>query len=803
MTRFERSLMRTLVLFLFPVAAMFPQTVPGRYVLELSGDPAAVVATRPGVRLAARTAEFAARRAGVRRTQMTARAAVASRGGTVVESMDTVINALIVNIPDDRAAELMQVPGAVKVHAVRRVRPLLNRALPLHKVPQAWSTLPLGQNSAGAGIRIGMIDTGIDVNNPAFSDPLPAIDGFPKILSESDRQFTNAKVSVGKNYTYLLPGGGDPDANDRDGHGTGTALVAAGGQAVSPYGPLVGVAPKAYIGNYKVLGADGGTSDVIAKAIDDAVADGMDVLNLSLGGYVTSYSDIDTSEIGMAAIERAAKAGVIMVVAAGNEGPGAGTIADFASAPDAITLGAIHNDRTLGHAVTVDGAAPYQAFAGDGPDPRQVLSGTVFDVAAADSTGLACSPLPGGAAAGKVALVLRGTCTFAVKINNVAAAGALAALIYNSPASAPFTSGGSVGSATLPALFVNQEAGLDLKSRAAQDPGLQMSLDFSGVTAFRAATDVTDFSSRGPSIGSALKPDLVAVGEEIVTGAQNSYSSGESYSASGFIDTAGTSFSAPLAAGAAAVLKAARPGLTVAQYRSLLINSATRATAGDGVAATMAQGGTGLLNLKAAVDGTVAAYPTALNFGTVQGAVHGTLQLTLSNIGTMSDTYSIQAVPAGNSPAPALTTGVVQLDPNGARQIPVTLDATDLAPGDYEGSLRVSGTLNPGVITIPYWFAVPGETPAGISILYQDYHDAVRATASQAVVFRVVDIAGLPYAGSLRPQITVAGGATLRRLYRAGTIPGTYAVDIRTGTASVQLDITIGEITERVVIPVY
>ena len=666
MTRLGRSVMKTLVLLLFPVAVMFPQVVPGRYVLELSGDPAAVAATRQGARFAARTADFAVRRAGVRRTQMASRTAVAAHGGTVLESMDTVVNALIVNIPDDRAAELMQVPGAVKVHAVRRVRPLLNRALPLHKVPEAWNTLPLGQNSAGAGIKIGMIDTGIDVNHPAFSDPLPPLDGFPKVLFESDRQFTNAKVIVARNYTGLLPDHGDPDANDRDGHGTGTALVAAGGQAVSPYGAIAGVAPKAYIGNYKVLDANGGTTDVIAKAIDDAVADGMDVLNISLGGYVTSYSDIDSSEVGMAAIENAARAGVIVAVAAGNEGPGAGTIDDYASAPDAITLGAIRNDRSLGYAVTVDGAAPYQAFAGDGPDPRQVLGGTLFDVAAVDSTGLACSPLPSAAAAGKVALVLRGTCTFAVKINNVAAAGALAALVYNNTASDSFSSGGgSVGSATLPTLFLNQAAGLDLKSRAARDTGLWTSLDFSGATAFPTATDVTDFSSRGPSIGSALKPDLVAVGESIVTGAQNSYSNGESYSASGFIDTAGTSFSAPLAAGAAAVLKAARPGLTVAQYRSLLINSATRATAGDGVPATVSQGGAGMLNLRAAVDGTVAAFPTSLNFGTVQGsvegAVHGTLQLSLSNVGTVSDTYNIQAVPAGNSPAPSLTAGTFQL----------------------------------------------------------------------------------------------------------------------------------------------
>jgi subtilisin family serine protease len=105
---------------------------------------------------------------------------------------------------------------------------------------------------------------------------------------------------------------------------------------------------------------------------------------------------------------------------------------------------------------------------------------------------------------------------------------------------------------------------------------MQVALDFTGATPFPARTDLSDFSSRGPSVGSALKPDLVAVGEEIVTGAQNSFSDGESYSASGFIDTAGTSFSTPLAAGAAAVLKAARPGLSVGQYRSLLINSGTR-----------------------------------------------------------------------------------------------------------------------------------------------------------------------------------------------------------------------------------
>jgi subtilisin family serine protease len=794
--------MKTILFLLLSASAAFAQVVPGRYILELSGDPAAVAAVQQGARSGARASAIAAHRIAVRQLQASARTAVAARGGTVIENLDTVFNGLIVNIPDARAAELLQIPGAVKLHAVRRVRPLLNHALPLHKVPDAWNLLPLGQNGAGAGIKIGMIDSGVDVNNPAFSDPLPPVDGFPKVLYATDTRFTNAKVIVAKNYTRLLPDGGDPDANDRDGHGTGTSVAAAGGAASTPYGPLTGVAPKAYIGNYKVLDANGGTSDVIAKAIDDAVADGMDVLNISLGSYVTSYSDIAASEVGQAAIARATQAGVIVVVAAGNTGPGAGTIGDYASAADAITVGAIHNDRSLGNAVTIDGVAPYAAFPGDGPDPGQVIGGTLFDVTRVDSSGLACSPLPSGSVAGKIVLVLRGTCTFASKLTDVAAGGALAVIVYNNPAGNTFSLGSAtVGTATLPALFVNQGEGADLKARVAQDSGVQVALDFVGVTGFAARTDVSDFSSRGPSVGSALKPDLVAVGEEIVTGAQNSYSSGESYSASGFIDTAGTSFSTPLAAGAAAVLKAARPGLTVQQYRSLLVNGAALATAGEGVAATLSQAGAGMLDLAAAVGGTVAAYPTSLSFG-AGGTLHSTLPLSLSNVGAATDTYTIQAIPTGNLPAPAIATSSLSLDPGATQQVPVTLDASGLAPGEYSGYLLVSGTANASVARIPYWFAVPGSQPAGISILYQDFFDSARSSSTQAVVFRVVDAAGLPYTGSLRPQFTLAGSGTVRSLYRTGDIPGTYAVDIRTGTLSMQLSFTIGAVSESVYIPV-
>jgi hypothetical protein len=153
---------KSVALFLVSAVVVWGQTVPGRYVVELAGDPAATAAAKQGSRFAAREAGFAARRAAVRQGQTDARTRIGELGGTVLASMDTVVNALIVSIPDARAAELSNIPGVVKVHPVHRVRPLLNHALPIHKVPDGWNTLPLGQSSAGAGIKIGMIDTGRD-----------------------------------------------------------------------------------------------------------------------------------------------------------------------------------------------------------------------------------------------------------------------------------------------------------------------------------------------------------------------------------------------------------------------------------------------------------------------------------------------------------------------------------------------------------------------------------------------------------------------------------------------------------------
>lgn len=129
----------------------------------------------------------------------------------------------------------------------------------------------------------------------------------------------------------------------------------------------------------------------------------------------------------------------------------------------------------------------------------------------------------------------------------------------------------------------------------------------------------------------------------------------------------------------------------------------------------------------------------------------------------------------------------------------------ELAPGAYQGYLTVTGTTNPATATIPYWFAVPGGDPTGIAILYSDQSDSPRSTSRAAVVFRITDVAGLPYGGSVTPAVVVSAGyaGLIRALYAVGDIPGTYAIDVRTGSTSIQLEITAGAATATVFIPVY
>ena len=135
------------------------------------------------------------------------------------------------------------------VHPVRLFQMSLDHALPLHHVPDAWTQIGLA--NAGAGVRIGMIDTGIEIGHPGFNDAgFTAPAGFPQAGATGDFAFTNNKVIVARSYASLFAAK-DPDPSVRDhvGHGTATAMAAAGVTNSSMLTTISGVAPQAYLGS--------------------------------------------------------------------------------------------------------------------------------------------------------------------------------------------------------------------------------------------------------------------------------------------------------------------------------------------------------------------------------------------------------------------------------------------------------------------------------------------------------------------------------------------------------------------------
>ena len=444
----------TAMRFLFLISAAIAaiplpaQTTTGHYIVELSDAPAADhFRHRPnGVRPA--TAELSQHRESVRRAQSAVRSRVEQEGATIHDSVQVVANALIVSVPANKLEALTKLPGVKRVFKARQFKPLLDHAAVVHAIDQVWAQLGLDQ--AGAGIKIGLLDTGIDNGHPGFKSAMLQVPpGFPKTNAATDADFTNNKVIVARSYVNLLDSQDvDYSARDRVGHGTATAMCAAGVKNNGPLGSISGMAPAAFIGSYKIVGTpgynDGANDAAILKALDDAVTDGMDIINMSIGSLLASRL-VDDPEV--AAVERASALGVLVVLAAGNGSAdreifSPNSIASPGTAPSAITVGASMNERKFSSSASLsDGSQFIAVDSATSPASGQV-SGQLVDVAQFDTNGLACQALPADKLSGKIAFILRGTCTFDTKLANAQQAGAIGALVYTSQ-SAPdaFTMG--------------------------------------------------------------------------------------------------------------------------------------------------------------------------------------------------------------------------------------------------------------------------------------------------------------------------------------------------------------------------
>ena len=765
--------------------ATWAQIVPDRYIVELTGDPVAARVAPRGRR--ANQLEVAGHRANVQAEQLPTRLAIEQAGGQVLESVATVASAIMVRMRASDAAQLESLPGVKRVHPVREFKLLLDHAVVVHKIVDAWKLV--GVEKAGAGMKIAMIDTGIDSGHPGFKDTSLAIPkGFPKTNSSSDKTFTNNKVIVARSYAPSFFSN-DPDLSAQDdmGHGTATAMAAAGVLTSGPRATIRGVAPKAYLGSYKVFGSPGvndtAPEDAILKAIDDAVADGMDVINLSLGDAVAVPLAQDLEAF---AIQQATSMGVIVVVAAGNSGPNPHSLGSPASAPTAITVGASSNSRQFAASVTV-GNESYVAIPGSNtPSSHKAIDAQVKDITTLGNDGLACSSFAPGSLQGKIALIFRGTCLFTDKLNHVQAGGAVGAIIYTD-AARPDPIVMSAPGATLPASMVSNQDGVAIKQQLAAHSGLAGILDFTIAARSVDPDKLADFSAEGPNIDGSIKPDLAAVGTNVYTAAETSNPKGEVYDASGYTSVDGTSLSAPIVAGAAAVLKAARPGLSVAQYKSLLINTAAPAFSKPGVPAHVQQAGAGLLDMSAALRASGAASPASLSFGASRGTVEQPQRLTLTNVSKAPETFTIFVtgpVEPAASTQPVVTVSANQLTLNAgaSADLTVTMTGFGLAAGAYEGWIHVLGTNSGVEQRVPYWFAVGPGIPAHITILTTASSPAAGTTVNDAAMFRVTDANGLTIPGMQPRVITLdGGGRALAVVSHNAFYPGVFGMNVKLG----------------------
>jgi len=493
----------------------------------------------------------------------------------------------------------------------------------------------------GNGVVIGVIDSGITPGHPALRDTREAdrpracrsawgessflgrwlCRGYrhaPDVLMYEPPQDWSGICAEGPQFTAddcnnkligarfffdgaVASGPIDPDeifsARDVDGHGTHTATTAAGNKVSASIfgtrlGEVEGIAPRSRVAAYKACWLRPGdtrsscnTSD-LALAIDMAVADGVDIINYSVGNSrrdVTAPDDL--------ALMAATKAGVLAVVAAGNDGPNFATIGSPAGAPWVITTGASSRDGQ--HSVEAMEVTAPAAIAGryavkeasftpplidnDPIEGELVLiddeddtlpdgtPGTTFD---------ACEPIRNDAeVSGNIAFIQRGGCTFQTKIANAEDAGASAVLVFNI-AGDPIVMTGTPGSVDIPALMIGQADGNLILSEIDAERIVEAVLD----KGFFLAVDDTgnvmgSFSSRGPAvIEDILKPDVTAPGIDILAGFTPD--AANSVSGENFAFLTGTSMSTPHVAGVAALLRQAHPDWSPAALKSALMTTA-------------------------------------------------------------------------------------------------------------------------------------------------------------------------------------------------------------------------------------
>ncbi|MFT3943160.1 MAG: S8 family serine peptidase [Ancrocorticia sp.] len=503
-------------------------------------------------------------------------ASVAPAGIEVEDSYGTLWSGVTVTADEEALAKVVE--GA----HVKAVFPVLLVARPA-EAPQSVvnpnmhsardiTGVSLVQNEfglTGEGVRIGVIDTGIDIDSTVFGGTgVPGTTPFPNSKVVAGYDLVGDDYNDDPSHPNYNPVR-EPDAlpDDCGGHGTHVAGIAAGHDTNSDF---VGVATEATLGAYRVFGCEGaGATDVILEAMELAAKDGMDVINMSLGSDFEAWPNYPDA----VAADNLVAAGIHVVAAQGNSGrQGLFSGGSPASGRDVIAVGSVDNIKVNQLAFRVGDALVGYAEASDGAGVPE--SGELEFAVYPEGQKLGGVDLPGEPFTGKAVLVSRGESSFYTKAAAAQGDGAAAVIIYNNQPGiiSPTVEGDP--KIEIPVVVISQEEGASLDSLVSAS-STPITMEWTSETT--ASVDdnggrISEFSSWGVTGELDIKPEVLAPGGNIYSAYPADSISGDG---SGFATISGTSMATPHVAGVVALLLQANPGLDPAGVRAVLMNTAT------------------------------------------------------------------------------------------------------------------------------------------------------------------------------------------------------------------------------------
>jgi subtilisin family serine protease len=643
----------TALAFTVPVAAAENDTIPERaedlklaQPLTSDGSGAiddALVGAEGPVQVSVRMSEPSTSRGGnagaINAQQAQVTSLIESLGGTIHGGVQTVLNAVFATVDASAVADIGALDSVTTIREVRNYEVVLDET-----VPYIGGDTVHNAGFDGTGITVAVLDSGIDYYHEALGGSGDPSDYDNDDPTDREGTFPTAKVIDGWDFVGdTWPSGPlapDPDPLDSGptaGHGTHVADIIAGELGVAPGASLVAV---------KVCSSVSPACSGIAliQGMEFAVGAGVDIINMSLGALYGQAFDDDLS----AAVDGATAAGVLTVASAGNSSNKPYVTGSPAAAPTALSVAQTQVPSAVQPFLTVvapdetatDIEAVFQPWS---VQPTEVLQGQLQYGDGQGGNLLGCDPFPEGSLDGLIVLVDRGACNFTLKAKNIGVAGGIAAIIGLVAPGDPFQGGdGGDRPIDIPAYMISQADSNQLKAGIAGG-GLTMVIDpAQGVPLIGS---VVGSSSRGPSMqfNNLIKPEIGAPGASVSAIAGSGTDTGP---------FGGTSGAAPMVSGSAALLLNAESGLTPAEVKARLVNTADtdiNTAPGAGLAPITRIGG-GEVRVDRAVGSAAAAWDAdtaspALSFGFVDvtGTTTKTKTVTVENYGSESITYDIGA----------------------------------------------------------------------------------------------------------------------------------------------------------------